>query len=123
MVVLNTVLSAAALARDELCRRFIRFYASCRKFDNSLLKNYMFLGEDTLAASLTGRNVSYVCARYGLSISQFLNDDSYLDNVLCSFSNLCHVDVSPSHLNLLQELLLIRNDVLECSTDNFLEKH
>ena len=90
---------------DELCRRFICFYASCKKSNNALLKNYMFLREDILAASLTGRNVIYVCSRYGLSISQFLNDDSYLENVLCSFSDICHTDVSPAGLNLLQELL------------------
>ena len=46
-----------------------------------------------------------------------------LDNVLCSFSYFCRTDVSPARLNLLQELLLIRNDVLECNTDNFLEEH
>jgi hypothetical protein len=38
-------------------------------------------------------------------------------------SYLCHTDVSPACLNLLQELLLIHNDVLESSIDNFLEEH
>jgi hypothetical protein len=71
---------------DELCRRFICFYTYCMQSDNELLKNYMFFREDTLAASLTGHNIIYVCNWYGMSISQFLNDDSYFDNVLCGFS-------------------------------------
>jgi hypothetical protein len=83
----------------------------------------MFWREETLVASLTDCNVIYVCNWYGMSISQFLKDNSYLDNVFHSFSNLCPTDVFPANLNMLQELLLIRSDVLEYSTDYFLEEH
>ena len=97
---------------DELCRRNICFALSCLECGSDTVTNVVnsiLLGERAL--SPFGRNLLHVCDRYNLRFDYFTEDRSYFSHTLLNFRGLCENNFPPAQLQLLFELLMLRNRV------------
>jgi Reverse transcriptase (RNA-dependent DNA polymerase) len=115
-----TAISSRRPMFDELCRRTVSFIFSCMFSCNSIVRQvtqYALLSGRAL--SPVGRNILFLCDRYGLKTDDFLTQTG-LGSGLAAVDRFClsqiNNAVSEVHLNLLLELLMLRDKVFSLSS-------
>lgn len=108
---------------DELCRRVLNFHFVCLKSNNRIVSTMCRHSTvDDFSSSPHGRNLLFVCHRYGIDFHLLQSVDDRC-SVIRSINSFCNdwlsKTVNPQFMTLL-ELLFIRDNALEFSSPSFL---
>jgi hypothetical protein len=106
---------------DEVCRRSIRFISSCLESDCKIINYVVNFGLNSgPAMSAMCSNVLYSCAKYNLNVADFYNHckiNKLTNNSVFRLQHdVCNCRLAQSELNLLLELIFIRDGVFNLGT-------